>query len=208
MKLCNFRKFVPDRISGGRAARHSVRGQSLLEMALVLPVLILLFAVVIEGGLALNAWMRVNTAARDATRFVMDAGRPRDAATLVQNKLAGIDFGSSRTMTNSQQLDVYVITGVTSGSGTIPNTGSPYWITSHQYGRGPATPKLQPITIEQRLQSQDGRSPSTSWNVPFTIVEVDFNYTPVVGTVLNRVLIPMTSYALVQQYTQVPTAGD
>ncbi len=206
MKLCNFRKFVPDRVSGGRAARQRARGQSLLEMALVLPVLILLFAVVIEGGLALNAWMRVNTAARDATRFVMDAGRPSDAATLVRNKLAGIDFGSGKTMTNSLQLNIYLIKGTTNDQGNIPNPPTPqYWTTSHLWGGGPDSPKLQASTIQQRLQSQDGQSPSASANVPFTIVEVDYNYLPVVGTIVNRVLIPMTSYALVQQYTQVQT---
>ena len=50
------------------------RGQSMVELALLLPLLVLMLSVIIEGGLAFNAWERVNTASRDATRFMLDRG--------------------------------------------------------------------------------------------------------------------------------------
>ena len=55
--------------------RVKTRGQSMTELALVLPVLVLLLSI-IEGGFAINAWIRVNSAARDATRFAMDPDAP------------------------------------------------------------------------------------------------------------------------------------
>src|SRR6476620_7805464 len=106
------------RTGTGQPGRKS-RGQSVLEMALLAPILVALLSVVIEGGLALNAWIRVTTAARDATRFVLDAGPHDQAKTLVLNKLSGIDFGSGRTYTQSNNIDVYIITGATNSSGTI-----------------------------------------------------------------------------------------
>ena len=95
----------------GRAGRDSsARGQGLVEAALVLPILLLLLAFVLEGGLALNAWLRVNTAARDATRFALDGGRNSDIATLVVSKLVRLD---------STQINVYVIHGQTNNTGTV-----------------------------------------------------------------------------------------
>jgi hypothetical protein len=165
-------------------------------MGLLLPVLILLFSVLIEAGLALNAWVRVNTAARDATRFALDAGRPAQVADLVRAKLAGIEFGASRTITDIPNLDIYIITGTTNASGLIST-----WNASHIYdgdGGGPALPTVQRATIEQRLRSQ-GIPPSQ--NVPFVLVEVDFRYTPLLGTLLGRgTRLPMISYAIIQQY--------
>src|SRR6188474_1265966 len=90
--------------------RKRKRGQSTVEMALVLPLIVVLLSIVIEAGLALNTWIRVNTAARDATRFALDAGRPGDIASLVLNKMEGFN-------TSSNVLDVYIITGTTSGGG-------------------------------------------------------------------------------------------
>ena len=180
----------------GRTEGRAVWGQSVVEMALLLPLLILLLSVLVEAGLALNAWVRVNTAARDATRFALDAGRPPQVAELVRTKLAGIDFGSSRTITDSPNLDIYIITGTTGVSGTIS-----VWSVRHIYdgdGGGPATPTVQRATIEQRLRSQ-GVQPSQ--NMPFVLVEVDFKYTPLLGTLLGRgTRLPMMSYAIIQQY--------
>lgn len=82
-------KVSPDREQQmGRATRR--RGQSTVEMALVLPLLIVLFSVIVEASLAFNSWMRVNTAARDSTRFLLDAGRVSDVTDIVRNKLTGL----------------------------------------------------------------------------------------------------------------------
>jgi hypothetical protein len=100
----------------------------MVEFALLLPLLLALLAVIIEAGLALNAWIRVNTAARDATRFAMDSGRPNDTASLALDKLMGVDFGTSREISGSTNLDVYIVTGSTGAAGTITS-----WSVDHRY---------------------------------------------------------------------------
>lgn len=175
--------------SSAQSGRRVRRGQSTVEMALVLPLIVLLLSVVIEAGLALNAWIRVSTAARDATRFALDAGRPADTASLVLNKLAGMD---------TTKIDVYIITGKTDDNGEIPNN-STYWSVNHRYGNGSAIPKVTRDTIQDRLEVQGQLTAYR--NMPFTIVEVDFQYSPMLATLVARGLtIPMTSYAIVQQY--------
>ena len=176
---------------GDQSKSARSRGQSTMEMALIAPLLVMLLSVIIEGGLALNAWLRVNTAARDATRFAMDAGRPDQTRDLVLNKLTGIDFGSNHSTTNSTWLDVFIITGATDNTGNIAT-----WTVDHQYGTG--TPKVARSIIQSRLRSQGA---AASQNIPFTIVEVDYQYQPLLGTLVPRgAKIPMSSYAIVQQY--------
>jgi len=149
-------------------------------MALVLPLLLLLLTGVVDAGLAVTAWLRVNTAARDATRFALDAGRPGDTASLVLNKLNGLD---------QSQINVYIIKGTTDSAGTIPNS-SPNWVVSHPYGAGPATPNVQPATVQAGLQSA---------SVPFVVVKVDLMYQPLLSSLLlSSAGLPMSSYAVVQ----------
>jgi Flp pilus assembly protein TadG len=187
MKIQNPKSKIQNRL------REAQRAQSTLEMALVLPILVLLLSVVIEGGLALNAWMRVTTAARDATRFALDAGRPDDISRLVREKLAGVEFGTARTYTQSLQLDIYIVEGATDNSGTIST-----WTVDHRYGVGSATPRVQRSTIQSRLNSQGA---GVSRNIEFTIVEVDFRYMPLTSTLVARGTgIPMSSYAIVEHY--------
>jgi len=155
----------------------------------------LLFGTIIEGGLAINGWIRLNTAARDATRFAVDAGRPQDVQTLVLNKLKGIDFGSSSAITGSAQLDIYIIKGSTDDTGAIPGGN---WNVTHQYGTRTGGPNLQSSTVQSRLASQGS---AASHNVPFAIVEVDYQYTPLLATlIVPGTKLPMSSFAIVQQY--------
>jgi hypothetical protein len=179
--------------AGGAKPRR--RGQSLVELALLLPLLILLLSVVVEGGLAFNAWVRVNTAARDATRFALDQGRVGDTTNLVLFKLKGIDFGSSREVTGSVNIDIYRIQGSTNSSGTIPND-TDHWDPQHIYGVNSATPGVTRTAIETRLRA--GGADASS--IDFIIVEVDFRYTPVLGSLITPgTKLPMTSYAIIQQ---------
>ncbi|MEO8285361.1 MAG: TadE family protein [Chloroflexota bacterium] len=160
------------------------RGQSLVEMTLMLPILMLIFAVVLEGTLAFNAWSRVNTAARDATRFTLDAGRPAETVDLVIRKLSGLDTG---------QMNIYIIKGVTDLNGDIG-----IWDSNHAYGTGAADPVVTPEEIQALLQNQ-GVDPSR--DVSFAIVEVSYVYNPLVlGAFLGSANLPMRSYAIIQQY--------
>lgn len=165
------------------------RGQSTVEMALVLPLVIILLSVVIEAGLALNAWIRVNTAARDATRFALDAGRPNDIASLVLNKLEGMD---------TSKVDVYIISGTTDSTGNISDSNWASW-TDHRWGSRTGGPNLKKATVVSKLTVAGNATANR--NLHFTVVEVDFQYSPLLATLLARgTYLPMTSYAFMQSY--------
>jgi len=167
----------------GRAGRDSsTRGQGLVESALVLPILLLLLAFILEGGLALNAWLRVNTAARDATRFALDGGRNSDIASLVISKLVWMD---------GTQINVYVIHGQTNNSGAVTT-----WTPTHVYGASSGGPRITTGTIQQRLVAAN----NPNRNMRFTIVEVDYVYVPTFIRVLTGARrIHMMSYAIVHR---------
>jgi hypothetical protein len=177
----------------GRPDRAQAKGQSMVELAMLLPLLVLMLSVIIEGGLAFNAWERVNTASRDATRFMLDRGTPDQAVVLVLNKLQGIDFGSSRTMTQSLNLDIYSVQGSTGSAGTITT-----WTQTEIYnGDGSLgdSPKVTRAGIESKLQSVGDPT-----NISFVLVEVDFRYTPLLGSLIARnTQLPMSNYAIIQQ---------
>ncbi len=181
----------------GRSKRR--RGQSLIELALLLPLLVMLLSVVVEGGLAFNAWLRVGTAARDGTRFALDQGRPGDTVNLILYKLKGVDFGSSREISGSLNIDIFRIQGATNGSGQIPNN-SAHWKKDQLYNGDSSsgdTPRVTRTGIQARLQQASGASAA---NIPFIIVEVDFRYTPVLASLIAPgAQLPMTSYAIIQQ---------
>jgi hypothetical protein len=176
----------------GRGRRDSsARGQSLVEAALILPILLIILVGVLETGMALNAWLRVQTAARDATRFALDAGRASEIVSLVDAKLVWMD---------DNQINIYLIKGRTNEGGVIPNGGGnpPYWSESHLYGGSPHGARVTRQTIETRL---GGAGNPHAYSVPFVIVEVDYVYVPVFLQVLvGDRRIHMTSYAIIHQY--------
>jgi Flp pilus assembly protein TadG len=183
----------------GRGGERSRAGQATVELALTMPLLALLLAVVIDGGLAINTWMRVTTAARDGTRFAMDAGRPADVKDLVMTKLPGLD---------ATKVDVYIITGVTNSGGEIPcsapslssNTCS-YWKVAYHNGPSALTGyKVQPSQIREGLRVSGDSAADDE--LAFTLVEVDYVYEPFLGKLLGNMTMPMSSYAIVQQYGQ------
>ncbi len=175
------------RLDGRPKVGRGTKGQSTVELALLMPLLALLLAVVVDGGLALNSWVRVNTAARDATRFALDNGRDSDVASLVLRKMTGL---------NANNVNVYVISGTTDNSGRIPSNTTPWWKARHPQGPGAADGyKIQPSRIEARLRAIGNPN-----NVPFVIVEVDYIYSSFLGSFLNWSGIPMTSYAIIQKY--------
>lgn len=180
------------RVKWSRQVSRARRGQATVELALTMPLLALLLAVVIDGGLAINSWMRVTTAARDGTRFAMDSGRPADVKDLVMSKLPGLDAG---------EVDIYIISGKTNPGGSIPCTSCSNWNVIYHYGPGAATGnKVQPDQIRERLRVDS--DPSADDNLPFTLVEVDYVYEPFLGKLLGNMTIPMSSYAIVEQYGQ------
>jgi Flp pilus assembly protein TadG len=78
-----------------RRRRAGERGAAMVEMALVLPVLILLVMGVLEFGLAWRASLTVSNALRSATRTAANTGEDRladyNALTALNSAMAGID---------------------------------------------------------------------------------------------------------------------
>ena len=152
----------------------------------MLPLLIILFSIIVEAGLALNAWNRVNTASRDATRFALDAGRDDEINQLVLFKLRGLDTSGVR---------IYVVRGTTDANGNIGT-----WDCAQIYpppSGACTTMKLTQATVRNRLSTPN----DLDENMPFTAVEVDYDYSPLLTTLLTSgAILPMTSYAIVQQY--------
>jgi Flp pilus assembly protein TadG len=63
---------------GGRVRRRSERGQSLVELALMLPVILFLLVGVVEVGNALNAYLTLVDGARDGARWLQRAASDDD----------------------------------------------------------------------------------------------------------------------------------
>ena len=81
-----------------RSSRHRIRGQSLVEFALVLPIFILLMAGIADVGIGLFQYMNVINGARVGARFAtLNATNP----SAVQNAVQSSGNGSSATVTVS-----------------------------------------------------------------------------------------------------------
>ena len=60
----------PFRVGRGGRGRRSQRGQSLVEFAVVLPVLLAIVGVVIDASRVYQAWMNLESATRDAAQYL------------------------------------------------------------------------------------------------------------------------------------------
>ena len=109
------------------------------------------------------------------------------------NKLQGIDFGASPNVTGSLNLDIFSVQGSTDGFGNIST-----WTQTEIYnGNGSSgdTPNVTSASIQAKLQSVGDAS-----NISFVLVEVDFKYTPLLGSLIARnTQLPMSNYAIIQQ---------
>lgn len=70
------------------------KGQSIVEFALLVPLLLLILIAVIEFGILFNAYLVLNTAARDGVRMASVGGTDTQVTTQVQNDAVGIDLAA------------------------------------------------------------------------------------------------------------------
>jgi hypothetical protein len=70
--------------------RRSQKGQSLVEMAFVLPILLFLAVGIVELGYALNAYIQTVNAAREGARFGSLGGSATGVLTVVQGATSGL----------------------------------------------------------------------------------------------------------------------
>lgn len=106
-----------------RDANRSQSGQSLLEFALVLPVLALMLLGIVDFGQIFSRWLVVEHAARDAARYASLGGSADQATTMAEQ-----EAGGNATAT------------VTLAPYTVPQTGN-------QTGNSPALTQVT-VTIQ------------------------------------------------------------
>lgn len=164
-----------------KKGKHKSKGQSLVELTLALPVLLLLFSGLVEFGFMLNYYLSLLDATRYAARLYSNADPNgpdpnttrnsatwfwTDSAQTVQDQLQPRSVNdTSRKITLDHSLDDVIITGyaVSSTNITTYPTSGPYHLFNSQASQ------FTTATIQSHLVS----------NAPcegMLVVEVDYNY--------------------------------
>lgn len=74
-----------------RLLARSSRGQSLVELALVTPILIILVFGIIDFGVGLYSWITLTNAAREGARLGSLQGTEAEVVALVRDRAANLD---------------------------------------------------------------------------------------------------------------------
>jgi Flp pilus assembly protein TadG len=86
--------------------RCGERGQSVLELALTMPILVLLLMGLIEFGHAYNSYLTIVAAARDAARMAAQGGASGDTLrVLVENETARLPASNDLDAINNECTD-------------------------------------------------------------------------------------------------------
>jgi Flp pilus assembly protein TadG len=100
--------------------RHPEKGQSLVEAAIILPILLLLLAIVVDAARAFEAYIVLTNAAREGARYASLEPSPSfpEIRTLVQDDvvgsgtnithMGGFDVGNVDVFTTTQVVTVTV----------------------------------------------------------------------------------------------------
>jgi Flp pilus assembly protein TadG len=150
----------------GRWRRAGERGQTAVELALLLPVLMMLLLGAIEGGLFLGEQVSVTNASREGARFMLDGATDADVASLVAGTRRGL-------LVNPAAYDVWLYRGQTSGAGVVSFTS-----TAHVAGAGPATGNTTAAGVQAKLNGSAG---GTAANTRFLVVEVAYRHQGITG---------------------------
>ena len=100
-----------------QVAKHEQRGQSLLEVAFLLPILVLLVVIVVDGARAFDAYIVLTNAAREGARFASLESSPSQA-TIKQMVVDDVQ-GSG---TNINHMSDFSLSDVELESGTLAVT--------------------------------------------------------------------------------------
>ncbi len=96
---------VPPIRSGQR--RQKSRGQSIVEFAVLLPVLVMILALAADFGRAFTAYIAISGAAREGAAVAMQSGELANVETVVRNDIGsgGSIWGTSVGVTSSLATD-------------------------------------------------------------------------------------------------------
>lgn len=181
-----------------RAQRAGGHGQSMVEFALLLPLLMMLVLGIIEGGFVLRNYNGLVAVTWMGARFALDGGSNADVVAVIQSNASGL------AVTDASRTNIYVVRGKTNSSGSITSAN---WSAVKAYGTsGPAQPGITMAAVEQRLKNGgtgaavDGTlTASTYANVDFVVVEMTYQHRSVTGSGVFPVNLNMGSDAVVQQ---------
>ncbi len=101
------------------------RGATIVEMAIVLPLLLLLVVGMLELGLAFRSYLTVSAAARDGVRVASLAGNDPDADCFVLQEVGGTLAGGS-AIDNLQRVEIYK---ASPGTGAVVGSPNVYTLT-------------------------------------------------------------------------------
>jgi Flp pilus assembly protein TadG len=134
-------------------SRPRRRGQSMVEMAIMLPVMLLLFLGIVESAVMFFAWVTVQNAARTGTRVAVTGQGMSDATRVAQVKAATQAMVNRLYNGNTATITVQSWANST-GAGTATNddAGAPCFLVQVQvtYTYSPLMPfikSLMPATI-------------------------------------------------------------
>jgi hypothetical protein len=102
------------------------RGATIVEMAIVLPLLLLIVIGMLELGLAFRSFLTVSAAASDGVRVASLAGNDPDADCFVLQEIGGTLSGGS-VIENLQQVEIYK---ASPGTGAVVGSPNVYTLTS------------------------------------------------------------------------------
>jgi Flp pilus assembly protein TadG len=212
-------------LTAAQAKRRRLAGQSLVELAIFFPILLMLLSGVVEFGFLLNQYLNLLDGPREAARFAVDISPFRTAVTDAQpafytavagevmNAIKPIQLISTRDdvvisifSVNGSAVARYPTAGHISGESALDNTPGEW----HLYGQGgacnPATDQTcHPSTVSNAQvsawvsQTGGGALPPSMGVV---LVEVYYSYPQTLKLPWLTIFIP--DPILVHAFTMMP----
>jgi len=138
-------------------AERGERGQSLVEVAIFLPVVLIILAGIVEVSHALTTYLVIANAAREGARFGAAGGKDQDIATVI--------LTSTRLDLAPERANVYVIRARLNAAGQLEK-----WKETHPYGHGPEASGFTAESVKEWLGTGGG---ATSVELLITVFDYD-----------------------------------
>lgn len=171
------------------------KGQSLVEMVLMLPLLLILLVGVVEAGLALNRQLTVVNAAREGARFGANGATPEDIhAQTLKATSELFDFSEENAV-------VAVIHATTNDTGT----GFTEW-TENIYPADASTPHVTQAEVLAQLQAEGDAA-----DLKLVVVDVRYDHQSMLGLPFVAALadqIPIGSWTAMRLTVCNPGGGN
>jgi hypothetical protein len=139
------------------------RGQSLVEMAIFLPVVILILVGIVEVSHALANYLVIANATREGARFGAAGGKDGDITTVI--------LTSTKLDVTPERADIYVIRARLNAAGEVENL-----VETHTYGDSPESSGLTAEGIKAWLGGGGGPS-----GVELLVTVFDYDLKPLLG---------------------------